>query len=328
MKLGRNFTNTFIFDVLSKEEQSKILDGSLSLFSMNALGLIKFKENVEFQIKKAKELGLSHVELDCDVPNPYPEFSKPRREKIKKFAEDNGISLSVHLSYSNAGSSVSSLQELDRSYAVKLQKVYVDFASDIGAKYVIMHPGTAPFYMISDLYMKQFFTAIVKSFTEVGKYAQDKGIVPHIENNVSFDSIFVEPEDCIEVVKAVRANGVKLYFNFDIGHWFTRAEKGKEIPSNPAEKMEIIPDDYICEVHLNDFIPSSMDPQKQFTFHPPLNQTAGPLQRKNLENYWEVLKKKKPKLILLETAFKKLEQVKDRENIIKQETEYIKSIFK
>lgn len=328
MKLGRNFTNTFIFDVLSKEEQSKILDGSLSLFSMNSLGLIKFKENVEFQIKKAKELGFTHVELDCDVPNPYPEFSSSRREKIKKFAEDSGISLSVHLSYSNAGSSVSSLQELDRSYAVKLQKVYVDFAADIGAKYIIMHPGTAPFYMISDLYMKQFFAAIVKSFTEVGKYAQDKGIKPHIENNVSFDSIFVEPEDCIEVVKAVRANGVKLYFNFDIGHWFTIAEKGKEIPKNPEEKLKVIPDDFICEMHLNDFIPSSMAQDKQFTFHPPLNMTVGPLQKKNLENYWKILKDKKPELILLETAFKKLEQVKDRENIIRQETAYVKEIFK
>ena len=328
MKLGRNFTNIFVFDVLAKKEQEKILDGTLSLFSMNSLGLVKFKENVEFQLKKAKELGLDHIEFDCDVPNPYPEFSKEKRENIKKMAEDNGISFSAHLSYSNAGSSVSSLQELDRSFAVKLQKVYVDFASDIGAKYLIMHPGTAPFYMISDLYAKRFLDSVTKSFTEIGKYASDKGIKLHIENNVAFDSIFVEPEDCIEVVRAVRANGIKIYFNFDIGHWFTRAEKGKEIPEKPEEKLKIIPDDFICEMHLNDFIPSSMDKEKQFTFHPPLHTTAGPLQKKNLENYWKILKDKKPELIVLETAFKKLEQVKDRENIIKKETAYIKEIFK
>jgi len=328
MKLGRNFTNTFVFDVLEKEEQEKIINGTLSLFSMNALGLVKFKKNVEFQIKKAKELGLDHLELDCDVPNPYPEFSKESRIKIKKIAEDNGISLSVHLSYSNAGSSISSLQELDRSFAVKLQNVYVDFASDVGAKYLVMHPGTAPFYMISDIYMKQFFNSVVKSFTEIGKYAQDKGLKLHIENNVSFDSLFVEPEDCIEVVKAVRSNGAKIYFNFDIGHWFTRAEKGKEIPKNPEEILKIIPDDFICEVHLNDFVPSSWDPQKQFTFHPPLNQTKGPLKRENLENYWKILKTKNPELILLETAFKMLEQVKDRKNIIDAEMKYVKEIFR
>ncbi|MEW6556185.1 MAG: sugar phosphate isomerase/epimerase family protein [Elusimicrobiota bacterium] len=322
MKLGRDFTNTFVFDVLEKDIQEKILNETLTLFSMNALGLIKFKESVEFQIKKAKELGLDHLELDCDVPNPYPEFSKLQRKKIKKLAETNGISLSVHLSYSNAGSSISSLQELDRSFAVKLQKVYVDFAADIGAKYLIMHPGTAPFYMVSDIYMKQFFNQIVKSFTEVGKYAESKGLKLHIENNVAFDNIFAEPEDCIEVVKAVRANGVKLYFNFDIGHWFTRAEKGKEIPLNPEEKLKIIPDEFICEMHLNDYIP------KEIIFHPPLHTTRGPLQKANLENYWKILKEKNPEVIVLETAFKTLEQVKNRDDIIQQETAYIKGIFK
>jgi len=332
MKLGRNFTNTFVFDVLKKGDQKKIADGTYSLFSMNALGLMKFKKSVEFQIQKAKELGLDHVELDCDVPNPYPKFSKKKKQEIKKFAEDNGIALSAHLPYSGmgVGPSIASIQELDRKFAVKLQKKYVDFAEGIGAVNLVMHPsGTIPFYYISDFYVKQFNEAVVKSFTEIGKYANEKGLKLHIENNVSFDGLFVEPEECIEVVKAVRSNGVNIYFNFDIGHWFTRAEKGKEIPQNPEEKLKIIPAEYICEFHLNDFIPSSMDPQKQFTFHPPFHTESGPLKRANLVNYWKILKEKNPNvLILLETAFKKLEQVIDRENIIKAETAYIKDIFK
>ncbi|MBA7711799.1 hypothetical protein ES703_120765 [subsurface metagenome] len=129
MKLGRNFTNTFVLDKLSKEDQGKVLSGEYDLFSMNALGLVKFKEDIPFQIKLAKEFGLGHVELDGDVPNPYPDFSREEREKVKEEARKEGISLSLHLSYSNAGSSVCSLQELDRRKAVELQKVYIDLAS-------------------------------------------------------------------------------------------------------------------------------------------------------------------------------------------------------
>ncbi|OQA92109.1 MAG: Xylose isomerase-like TIM barrel [Elusimicrobia bacterium ADurb.Bin231] len=332
MKLGRNFTNTFVLDVLTEDDRNKILDGTYSMFSMNALGLMKFKTNIEFQIEKAKSIGLDHVELDCDVPNPYPDFSKKRRQDIKAFAKEKGITLSIHLPYSGmgVGPSVASIQELDRSYAVKLQKEYVDFAEDIGSVNLIMHPsGTIPFYYISDFYVKQFTEAVVKSFTEIGRYAVDKGMNLHIENNVSFDGLFVEPEECIDIVDKVRANGVKIYFNFDIGHWITRAEKGKEIPAVPEEKLKIIPADYICEFHLNDFIPSTISADKQFTFHPPLHTESGPLKKTNLEGYWKILKEKNPNvLILLETAFKKLDQVKDRENIIKSETAYIREIFK
>ena len=128
IKLGRNFTNTFVFDQLRTEEQKKVLSGEYNLFSMNALGLIAFKKDVLSQIKLAREFGLNHLELDADVPNPYPGFSKEERKRIKEKAKEEKISLSLHLSYSNVGSSVCSLQELDRDKAVELQKVYIDFA--------------------------------------------------------------------------------------------------------------------------------------------------------------------------------------------------------
>ncbi|MBA7711800.1 hypothetical protein ES703_120766 [subsurface metagenome] len=205
MKLGRNFTNTFVLDELSKEDQRKVLKGEYDLFSMNALGLVKFKKDIFFQIKLAKELGLDHIELDGDVPNPYPDFSREEREKVKEKARKEGISLSLHLSYSNVGSSVCSLQELDRRKAVELQKVYIDFASDIGAKYLVMHPGSAPFYMVSELYLRKLKEALVKTLVELGSYAQERNLLLHLENNVAFDNIFVEPEDCIEVVEEARS---------------------------------------------------------------------------------------------------------------------------
>lgn len=321
MKLGRNFTNTFVLDKLSKEDQNKVLSGEYDLFSLNALGLVEFKKDIFFQIKLARELGLDHVELDADVPNPYPDFSREERKKVREEAGREGISLSLHLSYSNVGSSVCSLQELDRGKAVELQKVYIDFASDIGAKYLVMHPGSAPFYMISELYLERLKEALVKSVIELGGYAQERDLLLHLENNVAFDNIFVEPEDCIEVVTEVRKKGIEVYFNFDIGHWFTRADCGKEIPDEPEKIMERIPKELVKELHLNDYVPGEK------TFHPPLHLESGPLKKENLIRYFEIVKKLEPELIVLETAYKYLDQVKNRKKILEEETAYIKDLL-
>ena len=322
MKLGRNFTNTFVLDKLSAAEKKKVLSEEYDLFSMNALGLIKFKKDISSQIKLAKEFDLDHIELDADVPNPYPDFNEEEREKVREEAKEAGISLSLHLSYSNAGSSVCSLQELDRKKAVELQKVYIDFASDIGARYLVMHPGSAPFYMVSEIYRKRLEEALVKTLVELGNYAKERNLLLHLENNVAFDNIFVEPEDCIEVVEEVRKKGIEVYFNFDIGHWFTRADCGKELPDEPERVMERIPKELVRELHLNDYVPGEK------TFHPPLHLETGPLKRKNLENYFEIVKKLEPELIVLETAYKYLDQVKNRKKILEEETAYIKELMR
>jgi len=322
MKLGRNFTNTFVLDELSEEEKKKVLSEEYDLFSMNALGLVKFKKDVPSQIKLAKEFGLDHIELDADVPNPYPDFSKEERKKVKEKAEEESVSLSLHLSYSNVGSSVCSLQELDRRKAVELQKVYIDFAFDIGARYLIMHPGTAPFYMVSELYLKKLKEVLVKTLIELGGYAKERNLLLHLEKNVAFDNIFVEPEDCIEVVERARKKGAEVYFNLDIGHWFTRADCGKDIPDEPERVMERIPKEMVKELHLNDYVPGEK------TFHPPLYLESGPLKKENLKKYFEIVKKLEPELIVLETAYKHLDQVRNRRKILEEETAYIKELMR
>lgn len=323
MRIGRNFTNTFVFDKLTLQEQKKVLDGTYDMYSMNALAVMRFKEDVLNQIELAKKFQLNHIELDCDVPNPYPEFSAGRRKEIKKITAEKNISLSVHLTYSNAGSSVCSLQELDRQAAVNIQKQYIDFASDIGAKYVVMHPGTAPFYMVSELFLAKLKIQLVKSLIELSKYSLERGIKFHLENNTAFDNVFYEPEDCIEVINLARQEGAGgvIYFNFDIGHWFTRADKGKPLPPDPIEIMRKIPEELVCELHVNDYIP------EKIIFHPPINQTEGPLKGEKFRRYAELVKALQPEVLVFETAFKTLDQVKNREKIIEEETKYIKEIF-
>ncbi|MEA2081632.1 MAG: hypothetical protein U9O97_02705, partial [Elusimicrobiota bacterium] len=100
IRLGRNFTNLFVADILPEETRNKIISGEIDLFSMNALGIVEFKKNVLKQLELAKAMGLNHIELDADMPNPYALVTKEERAAIRDKAEAYDITLSVHLSYS------------------------------------------------------------------------------------------------------------------------------------------------------------------------------------------------------------------------------------
>ncbi|KXB04403.1 hypothetical protein AKJ48_02670, partial [candidate division MSBL1 archaeon SCGC-AAA261O19] len=89
---------------------------------------------------------------------------------------------------------------------------------------------------------------MVKSLIELGQLAEEEGIAFHVENNTAFDKVFVEPEELIDVVEEVRGQDVEIYFNFDIGHWFTRADQGKEISMPPEEVMNKIPGEMVKEL--------------------------------------------------------------------------------
>ncbi|MBN2408026.1 MAG: sugar phosphate isomerase/epimerase [Elusimicrobia bacterium] len=323
MKLGRNFTNTLIAEVLDEGDRQKIISGELDLFSLNALGLLDFKRNVSMQLDAAKRLGLDWLELDCDVPNPYLEFGRKDCDAIKKKAAGYGIELSIHLSYSSVGKEVACIQDYERELVVGLHRKYLDFGSMVGAKSCVLHPGTAPFYFLTPLFTKKLEAALLKTIDELAGYAGERGMKFHIENNVSFDNIYYEIDDMLEVAAKARKRQDNVYFNFDIGHWFTRAEKGKEIPEDFLKEMRKIPQEMVYEIHLNDYVP------KKIIFHPPLIDTPGLLKEDVLKEYFSILKGTlKPEVVVLETAFKTKKQVAERWDFLEKETEYVRGLMK
>jgi len=321
MRLGRDYTNCLMLDYLDDERKKSVESGDLDLGSANVFALEKAKSDVERQIEVTRELGMNHVELDSDSPDPYLEFDAARRREIRETAESNDVTLSLHLPYSYVGQSLCCLQESDRKIAVELDKQCLKFASDIGAKYAVTHPGTAPFYQTVGKYREFMREALVKSLVELGKLASESGVMLHLENNVAFDNLFIEVDECIDAIRLVRDQGIDLYFNFDIGHWFTRADIGKEIPNPPEKIMETLPDELLKELHLNDYVPGKK------MFHPPIHLGWGPLKRENLERYAEIVKRKGVEVIVLETALKNLDQLRQRQELLREESEYVRKIF-
>ena len=321
MRLGRDYTNCLVFDYLSEAEKRAFKEGKLDIGSMNAIALHKAKLDVNRQIEVTREIGFGHIELDADPPNPYINLSEEERAKIKRVAEYNDITLSLHLPYSYVGGSICCMQESDRTVALELHKKCIEFASDVGAKYANMHPGSVPFYHAIGKYKKRTHRALVASLVELGEFASNHNVALHLENNVAFDNAYSEIGDCIVAIEDARQQGVDVYFNLDIGHWFTRAEFGKEIPSPPEKVMEVLPRGLLKELHLNDYVPGKK------MFHPPLHLEWGPLKRENLRRYAEIVKRKDAEVVVLETALKTNEQVLDRKNLLRAESQYVREIF-
>lgn len=321
MRLGRNFTNLLYFEYLGEEDKRRLEAGELSVADMDATVQVTAKGDIARQVQVAKATGLDHVELDGAVPNPYLTLTGEAKQEVKSAAERAGISLSLHLPYSYVGANVCAPDEIDRQAAVKLHKRYLEFASSISCEYCVLHPGVVPFYHASGKYLGLIRANLVRSVLELGEFAAAREVVLHLENNTAFDNVFYELEEVSSVVEEVRRHGIDVYFNFDIGHWLTRADVGKPVPNPPEKIIEEIPDGMFKEVHLNDYVPGKR------IFHPPLQEGLGLLKRENLVRYAQLVRDKGAELIVVETAIRTNEQVMRRNEIMQGENGFLRAIF-
>jgi len=331
MRLGRNFTNMLETTFLTDEEKKDLKAGKLTVPDMDATVQIKAKKDIKGQIEVIREIGLNHIELDGGMPNPFLAMADDEIEGIKKYAEEKGVSISVHLPYTFVAQSVVTFQEEDRLAACALMKRYVDFAKKIGARLVNMHPGSVPFYQAAGRYLDIANKSVRTSSRELAQYCKEKGLLMHVENNTAFDTIGVEQDDMLKLMKDVRSGGLDVKYCFDIGHWFTRALPmfGKKELADPVESIiEGIPAEMLYEVHLNDFW-INPDPKGQppFKFHPPLHREQGFLKRKNLENMNKLFKEKAVEIVVVETAVRDMNDLLNGIAVLKEESAYLAEIF-
>lgn len=323
MRIGRDFTNLLNASFLTRGEKIKLKKGQLSVADMDAKVQIKAKGDIINQIKVAAAVKLDHVELDGGIPNPYLQMKNSEIAAARKEAAKRNITISFHLPYTYVAASVCAFQDEDRKLAVELLKKYIDFAEKLNCINVVMHPGSVPFYQAVGLYREMVRANLIKSLKTLVPYTYNKGIMFHLENNTAFDSILVEVDEILEVLEIIDPSGKKIKFCFDIGHWFTRAHSafGKDIPAPPEQIMESIPEKYISQVHLNDYIPEINK------FHPPLHYQSGLLKETNLKNLFNIFRKKKVKIVVMETAVREVDELLNARSLMKQEAVFIRGLM-
>ncbi len=321
MKIGRNFTNLLYANYLDDEEKRKFLPEKISIADLDVEVEIRAKADIGGQVEAARALGIYHVEFDGTVPNPYLKFDGDQRRRAREVSISNGVSLSLLLPSAFITSGLCSPDEYSRRLAVKLQKRYVEFASDVGCKYCVTYPGWVPFYHVSGKSLERVRSNLIKSLVELGKFSSGRGIALHLKNNIASSSAFVGVDEMVNVVREVRKKGSDLSFCFDIGHWFARADVGKDVPPQPESILEQIPAELIKELHLSDYVPG------KGVLCPPLHERSGLLKRENLERYADLVKKKGAELVVVSTALRPDEQVGLSDEVLREETKYLRSFF-
>ncbi|MBN1899043.1 MAG: sugar phosphate isomerase/epimerase [Spirochaetes bacterium] len=322
MKLGRNFTNLLHYNYLTDEEKKLLEKGELNSEDVGALCSVRKKADILGQIEAAKEIGFSHIELDGAVPNPFLEFTRSEIIEVKEALKKEKMTISFHLPYTFVGAAVCAIQKEDRELSVELHKKYLEFAGHLGCLSAVIHPGGIPFYHARSRYIQEYKKGLLESLMELTDFAQAREIKLHLENETAFHNFVFTPDELLEVVRTIRDKGKELYLNLDIGHWFTVIDEGFQVPEQPEKVIEKFPSEFLYELHLNDYVPDEK------IFHPPLHEGLGLLKKDNLKRYFEIVQRKGVKLVVIETAVRRKEDLEHGMDIARKESLFIQEILK
>lgn len=119
------------------------LDNVLSRMGFHAV----YEKNIREAIDLASEYGFSSIQIETAIPQFFPEkYNIETLKEIRCYAEDRNVTLKVH-----APGEEFSLQTLHSNIQkaiITRFKEIIDFASNLCAKLVTIHPGTVPVFTI------------------------------------------------------------------------------------------------------------------------------------------------------------------------------------
>ena len=157
----------------------------------------EFEGNLGFY----EDLGIEYVELLHQHPN-----TGENRELLESFK----LKYSIHTSLFDLN--IASLNETMRKASVTDIKKSMDFAREIDADIVVVHPGTIPYNGrgLENL----IYEASKKSIIELGEYGREIGVTPAIENMPDIE-VFIH-KDLNKLNNLLES--ADMYMTLDIGH--------------------------------------------------------------------------------------------------------------
>jgi len=142
-------------------------DGVISDYSLNTL-------------KEARSLGVKYLEVSTRwFTNMDFEDQKTLAKEMRENAELAGIQLwSIHLPYGN-NYDVSAINDSARLQAIDNQKRFIDIASELGVKRMVIHPSVD---RIPDIVRNLHIKALRTSLEELIDYSGKRNLSLNIEN--------------------------------------------------------------------------------------------------------------------------------------------------
>ncbi|WP_458404448.1 sugar phosphate isomerase/epimerase family protein [Methanobrevibacter sp.] len=156
------------------------------------------KETLEF----IENLGIEYVELVHQFPTENIETD---------LLESYNIKYTIHAPFMDVN--IASLQEKSRANSIGQIEDSIDFANEINAEAVVVHPGLTSF-LPNKFFPEKVIQTANESIKEIGEYSKDSGVLTTIENMPDFPSmIYKNMYELNDLLVSL-----DMFMTLDIGH--------------------------------------------------------------------------------------------------------------
>ncbi|WP_299521812.1 sugar phosphate isomerase/epimerase [uncultured Methanobrevibacter sp.] len=168
---------------------------------IGASTLSGFKDDIQTNLEYFEKLGLDYAEILHQYPNHNPDTD---------IFESYNLKYTIHSPIINLN--IASLTESIRQASVFEIKKSIDFANEIGAELVVVHPGSIPF--LGRDFEDKIYELNKQSIKEIGEYGKDLGVTAAIENMPTFEGyMYTNPYELNELL-----TDLNMSMTLDIGH--------------------------------------------------------------------------------------------------------------
>ncbi len=108
---------------------------------------------------------------------------------------------------------IAALQEKSRLNSIRQIKESIDFANEINAEAVVVHPGLATF-LANKYFLDTVYEFANESIKEIGEYGRDLGVLTTIENMPAFDGMLYQNMNDLHDLLV----SLDISMTLDIGH--------------------------------------------------------------------------------------------------------------
>ena len=169
---------------------------------IGASTLAGIENDLEDILNFIEDLGLDYAELVHQFPCENIDVD---------MLESYNLKYTIHAPFMDVN--IAAMQEKSRLNSIEQIKSSVDFASEIGAEAVVVHPGLASF-LVNKYFKEDVYKTAAKSIKEIGDYSDDLGVLTTIENMPDFEAmIYQNMYDLDELLTSLG-----MYMTLDIGH--------------------------------------------------------------------------------------------------------------
>ena len=172
------------------------------IMKLGASTLAGIETTLEETLEFIENLGLDYAELVHQFPSENIDAD---------ILESYNLKYSVHSPFMDVN--IAALQDKSRLNSIGQIKDSIDFANEINAEAVVIHPGLAPF-LANKYFLDKVYETANNSIRELGEYSRDLGVLSTIENMPTFDGmLYKNMEDLHELLTSL-----DMSMTLDIGH--------------------------------------------------------------------------------------------------------------